>query len=119
MFYECPAVRYFPHSFGLVHSWFYDIAATVAADFPDSLPRSGNWRNSVGKVLRLFNEEVFDLGFVSRRNESRGCQVTFPLSFFLPEDVAFLSVFPIDPAAAGTATTLLPSGGRFHFWHFD
>ena len=45
-------------------------------------------------------------------------QITFLLCGFLREDVAVISVFPLDFSGAGEVEALLGSGISLHFWHF-
>lgn len=71
------------------------------------------------KQSKLFDEQALDFGLVGRRNDGRVGQIAFLFGGFLGEDVAFVSVFPLDLSGAGEVETLLGSGVGFHLRHFD
>ena len=51
-------------------------------------------------------------------NESAVIKITFSLLALLGQDVAMISVLPLQMAATGYLETLLGSGLGLHFWHF-
>ena len=61
---------------------------------------------------------MFDDFLINAVNEGGVVKVTFSLLAFLGQDVAMISVLPLQMAAAGYLETLLGSGLGLHFWHF-
>ena len=66
---------------------------------------------------KLLDEQVLDFGFVSRRNGTRIAEVPLLLRRLFGEDMAMVSVFPLDFSGAGEVEALLGSGICFHLWH--
>ena len=67
---------------------------------------------------RLFDQQVFDFGFVGRRNGTRIAEVAFLFRRLFGQDVTVISVLTLDLTCAGESKTFLCSGVCFHFRHF-
>lgn len=66
---------------------------------------------------RLFDQQVFDFGFVGRRNGTRIAEVAFLFRRLFGQDVTVISVLTLDLSCAGEGKTLLRRGIGFHFRH--
>ena len=61
---------------------------------------------------------MFDDFLINAVDESGVVKIAFSLLAFLGQDVAMISMLPLQMAAAGYLETLLGSGLGLHFWHF-
>lgn len=67
----------------------------------------------------LFYEKAFYFCLIGRSDEYGIIQIAFLLRRLFGEDMAMVSVFPLDFSGAGEVEALLGSGICFHLWHFD
>ena len=61
---------------------------------------------------------MFDDFLINAVNESGVVKIAFSLLAFLGQDVAMISMLPLDSAGARQFKTFLSAGLGLHFWHF-
>ena len=61
---------------------------------------------------------MFDDFLIDTIHEGGVVKIAFSLLALLGQNVAMISMLPLQVAAAGYLETLLGSGLRLHFWHF-